>query len=329
MKKIIAVLLSIVLAGTLFAACGKADTDVQNTSTNKLSVVTTIFPIYDWVNQVLGEQAPNAEVTMLLDNGIDLHNYQPTADDIVKISNCDIFIYVGGESDEWAEDALANATNQKMVAINLMTFLGDNAKEEEVIEGMEAEEEEEPEGEEEVEYDEHVWLSLKNAQLFVKEIAAKLATVDSAHQAAYLDNAAAYNEQLSALDKQYQAAVDNAAVKTLVFGDRFPFRYMVDDYGLQYYAAFVGCSAETEASFETISFLAKKVDELGLNYVLTIEGTDHRIAQTVIENTTSKAQQILSLNSLQSVTAQGVQDGEGYLGVMQSNLEVLTQVLNN
>lgn len=279
------------------------------------------------MREILGDKADHAEVTMLLDNGVDLHSYQPTADDIIKISDCDLFLYVGGESDGWVEDALKEATNQNMKVINLLDVLGEQVKEEEVVEGMEAEEEE-SEDEDEPEYDEHVWLSLKNAETLCSAITDALEEIDPANKDAYATNAASYLEKLAALDGEYQTVVDNAARKTVLFGDRFPFRYLVDDYGLSYYAAFAGCSAETEASFETISFLAGKVDELGLPCVLTIEGAQHKIAETIVQNTAEKNQSILTLDSMQSTTSTDVANGTTYLSVMESNLDVLKQALN-
>ncbi len=272
---------------------------------------------------------------MLLDNGVDLHSYQPTAEDIIKISTCDLFIYVGGESDGWVDDALAEAVNKDMKVINLLETLGDNVKEEELVEGMEGEEEEEEgeeEGEEEEEgpeYDEHVWLSLRNASILVNSISDALAQLDAANAATYRSNAANYTEILNALDSQYRQAVSEGDKNTLVFGDRFPFRYLTDDYGLKYYAAFVGCSAETEASFETVIFLAQKVDELGLDSVMTIEGADHRIAETIIQNTGSKDQQILTMDSMQATTSKDVKNGATYLSIMQNNLEVLKKALSS
>lgn len=292
-----------------------------------LKIVTTIFPEYDWVREILGDKADHAEVTMLLGNGVDLHSYQPTADDIIKISDCDLFLYVGGESDGWVEDALKEATNKEMQVINLLDVLGEQVKEEEVVEGMEAEEEE-SEDENEPEYDEHVWLSLKNAETLCNAITDALEEIDPANKDAYATNAASYLEKLAALDGEYQTVVDNAARKTVLFGDRFPFRYLVDDYGLSYYAAFAGCSAETEASFETISFLAQKVDELKLPCVLTIEGVKHKIAETIVQNTAEKNQSILTLDSMQSTTSTDVANGTTYLSVMESNLDVLKQALN-
>lgn len=332
MKKITALLLALfVLVGAL-AGCGKQN---DTNKTDKLSIVTTIFPEYDWAREILGDKADNAEIAMLLDNGVDLHSYQPTADDIVKISDCDLFIYVGGESDGWVEDALRNAANRNMKVINLLEILGDSVKTEEIIEGMQEEHEHEDahahddaeEHEHEEEVDEHVWLSLKNAKMLVRVISKALQELDPDNKDIYAANADAYVKRLSALDADYQAAVDAASNKTILFGDRFPFRYLVDDYGLRYYAAFVGCSAETEAGFETISFLAKRVDEWKLPCVLTIEGVQHKIAETIVRNTTAKNQKVLTMDSMQSTTTLDVKNGTTYLSVMEKNLSVLKEAL--
>lgn len=327
MKKITALLLALFMLVGALAGCGKQNDTNQ---TDKLSIVTTIFPEYDWVREILGEKADNAEITMLLDNGVDLHSYQPTADDIVKISDCDLFIYVGGESDEWVEDALRNTANRNMKVINLLEVLGDSVKTEEIVEGMQEEEHEHEDAEEhehEEEADEHVWLSLKNAKMLVRVISKALQELDPNNKDIYAANADAYVKKLSALDAEYQAAVDAASNKTILFGDRFPFRYLVDDYGLRYYAAFVGCSAETEAGFETISFLAKRVDEWKLPCVLTIEGAQHKIAETVVRNTTAKNQRVLTMDSMQSTTSKDVKNGTTYLSVMEKNLSVLKEAL--
>ena len=332
MKKVTALLLALLMLVGALAGCGKQN---DTNKTDKLSIVTTIFPEYDWVRAVLGDKADNAEVTMLLDNGVDLHSYQPTADDIVKISNCDLFIYVGGESDGWVDNALKNATNKNMKVINLLDVLGDSVKTEEVVEGMQETEHDHDHDhskevstfEDEEEKDEHVWLSLKNAEVLVNAISKSLQELDPDNKDTYAANAAAYIEKLSALDGEYQAAVDAATYKTVLFGDRFPFRYLVDDYGLSYYAAFVGCSAETEASFETVSFLAKKVDELKLPCVLTIEGAQHKIAETIVQNTAEKNQKVLTMDSLQSTSSKDVANGTTYLSVMEKNLSVLKEAL--
>ncbi len=293
-------------------------------SDQKLSIVASIFPVYDWVREILGEQAENVNLTLLLDNGVDLHNYQPTAEDMVEISNCDLFLYVGGESDEWAKEVLKGTGNEEINALNLLEVLGSSAKLEEELERMEAEEEE---GEEVEEYDEHIWLSLKNASLLCEAISENLSQIDPDHADAYAANTQAYCEKLSALDAEYQKATEEAPVKTLLFGDRFPFRYLADDYGLTCYAAFSGCSAETEASFETISFLVGKVDELNLSCVMTLEGTEHKIAQTIVSTSKNHDAQILTLDSMQSITLSDIEEGAKYLSIMEKNLEVLKEAL--
>ena len=323
--------------------CGCSSSAAQSAPGNddRLQIVTTIFPEYDWVREVLGDKADSADVTLLLDNGVDLHSFQPTAEDILKIASCDMFIYVGGESDEWVDDALKEAVNKDMVVINLLEVLGDSVKSEEIVEGMEHDhdhehedededhehEEEGHEHEDEEELDEHVWLSLRNAAILTDAIADGLAKLDPDNADSYRTNADTYKGKLDVLDKEYSDAVDAGSVHTLLFGDRFPFRYLVDDYGLDYYAAFAGCSAETEASFETVVFLAEKTDELGLGAIMTIEGADHSIAETVRDNTSTKDQEILTMDSLQSTTGKDAESGTSYLSVMTSNLEVLKQAL--
>ena len=332
MKKILSILLILILSVGCLSACGSNG----GRRDGKLRIVATIFPEYDWVKSILGDRAADVELTLLFDNGVDLHSYQPTADDILTISDCDLFIYVGGESDRWVEDALKNPVNKNRVVINLMDVLGSDVKEEEIVEGMQ-EEDDHKDGdhedgdhdhdEEGPEYDEHVWLSLRNAAIIVKSLSESLQKLDPDHAETYRKNTEDYLAKLAALDSQYKAAVEGASVKTLLFGDRFPFRYMTDDYGLKYYAAFVGCSAESEASFETIAFLSEKVDELSLRSVITIEGTDHRIAETIIRNTKTKDQQILVLDSLQSAKAEDIKNGVTYLSVMEKNLSVLKEAL--
>ena len=253
----------------------------------------------------------------------------------MKVSSCDLLIYVGGESDQWIEDALESAQNKDMKTINLMEVLGDTIKEEETVEGMQDsehehghEDEHAHEGEDEKEYDEHVWTSMRNASVICDAIAEVLEEMDPENKEIYASNAATYQAELLNLDTEYQNTVDNANQDTLLFADRFPFRYLVDDYGLNYYAAFSGCSAESEASFKTVTFLAGKLDEMGIKTVLTIEKSDDRIAQTVIENTKEKDQKILELNSMQSITSDEIKDGVTYLSVMGDNLNVLKEALN-
>lgn len=326
MKRILSLILACTASLGMLTGCGS--TPLTEKDSGKLKVVTTIFPEYDWVRQILGDKADDADITMLLDNGVDLHSYQPTADDIVKIADCDLFLYVGGESDGWVDDALAGAANQDRKVINLLDVLGAQVKEEETVEGMETEEEDAAADADDPEYDEHVWLSLKNAETLCEAIANALEELDEQNKDTYAANLTAYTDQLTALDAAYQTAVDTGKRKTVLFGDRFPFRYLVDDYGLSYYAAFAGCSAESEASFETVSFLAKKVDALSLPCVLTIEGKQHKIADTIVQNTKAKNQPILTMDSMQATTSEDAANGTTYLGVMENNLGVLKQALN-
>ncbi len=303
----------------------------------KTKIITTIFPLYDWAREVTNSN--DVELTLLLDNGVDLHSYNPTIQDIAKIAKCDVFIYVGGESDAWVNDILKSIRNKKMQAVNLMEVMGDNAKAEEIKEGMEAEEHEheghhheghhheEYDEDEEEELDEHVWLSLRNAQVLTGAICEAICKADAKNASNYRANCAAFVKKLSALDKEYIQATENAPVKTVVFGDRFPFRYFVDDYNLDYYAAFVGCSAESEASFKTVAFLSNKIDELKLNNVFVIETSDKKIAKTIINNSKNKNRKILVLNSMQSAASKDVQKGMTYYSIMQENLAVLKEGL--
>ena len=302
MKKYLSVVIIAIFMISIFSGCGNngQTAEISGIDNDRPTIVTTIFPEYDWVRNVVGESSDTFDIKMLLGNGVDLHSYQPTAEDMATISKCDMFVYVGGESNRWVTDALKEAENSDMIVIDLLDVLGDRIKEEELVEGMQEEaEHEHPEtaadiaadltesGEEDEgpEIDEHVWLSLKNAELCVSAIEEAVSTLDPDGSETYEANAKSYIEKLDALDRQYSDVVSAAETKTILFGDRFPFRYLVDDYGIEYYAAFVGCSAETEASFETIIFLAEKINELDLHCVFTIENSDQKIAKTIMQNT--------------------------------------------
>ncbi len=342
---------------------------------SKKSIVCVTYPEYDWVMNILGDRASKFDVTLLQNNGTDLHSYQPSVKDIAKVSSCDMLVFVGGESDEWVENALKTAKNKNMVVVNMVEVLGDKVQEEKIVEGMEHHHDHDAHGHEEDEHDhdahahedhdhdhdahghdddhdahdhdhdahghdhegeahehhhekdEHVWLSVKFAIELTKVLSEKIQSLDSANAASYKANTAAYVKQLSALDGEIEAVVKAASKKTILFGDRFPFRYFADDYKLTYYGAFAGCSAESEASFETIIFLANKVDEEGMKAVLTIEKSDEKIAKTIIKNTKSKNQEILAMDSLQSITKKDIKKGRNYLSAMQANLEVLKKAL--
>ena len=289
---------------------------------SKKSIVCETYPEYDWVMNILGEQTAAFDVILLQNNGTDLHSYQPSVKDIARISSSDLFIYVGGESDKWVEKVISNSRNKNQIVVNMMEALGDKVREEEIVEGMQAEEDDE-ESEDEAEYDEHIWLSLKNAIVLTNIISEKIQRLDSANNQFYKKNTENYVSQLSALDEEYIKTISTSNKKTILFGDRYPFRYLSDDYGMKYYAAFLGCSAESEASFETIVFLAKKLDDLDLDAVLTIEKSDKKIAKTIVANTKSKNQQILELDSMQSITQNDIINGRTYLSAMKNNLQVL------
>ena len=363
MKKISFCGLAFALFATLssLVACNSSEKKLEQ---SKLSIVTTIYPEYAWVKEILGTRADSVDLTLLIKNGVDLHSYKPTAQDIAKIASANMVVYVGGESDEWIKDALEASPKNDRTEINLMVALGDRVKAEEVVEGMQGETKDERretkeehhhhdehadastssatlehhnehaehhhhhDNEEEIENDEHVWLSLKNAEILVQKIAEELSKIDATHASAYKQNAAAYIAKIKSLDTEYRAAIESAARKTILFGDRFPFRYLVDDYGLKYYAAFVGCSAESEASFETIAFLAGKMDSLSLPAIFTIEKGNQKIARAILEaSKSSKEAQVLTLNSMQSVTEQQIAEGFSYLSIMESNLDVLKQAI--
>ena len=309
-----------VLAAFMLAGCAPK----QQKNQPKLKIVATTFPQYDWIREIIGKDNTNVDLQLLMKNGGDLHSYQPTAGDIANIADANLFVYVGGESDEWVDDALKEKTNKDMKVVNMMQTLGDDIDEEE--EGLEKESEDHDH--EEIEYDEHVWLSLKRAQKIVKAIADELGELDSTNAKKYQENAEAYIAKLAALDKSYESTVNTVKNKTWIFADRMPFHYLAKDYGITTYAAFNGCSTETNASFNTIVSLAKYADELGIKHIMTIEGSDKKLAKAVIENTTDKNQDILTLNSLQSVSQSDIDKGLTYYGAMEENLKVLAQSFN-
>jgi len=372
MKKFWRGLLAVsVLTVGLFTGCGgnQAKNTDANKPADKIRVVTTVFPLYDWTRVLIGENSERFEVTFLLGNGVDMHSYQPTSADFLKISDADLCVFVGGESDEWLEDALENAKNDKMIKLNLMKVLGDKVKFEEHIEGMETDEHDHedddkhkhhneisrshgehnehdvhaahedhngssphPQGAEphkhDLEKDEHIWLSLKNAPLLCAAISDALGKVDANHKEAYQKNLTVYQKELATLDDKYRQTIEAAPLKTLIFADRFPFRYLTDDYGLKYYAAFPGCSAETEASFKTIAFLTDKARKLKPKAILTVEGRSHQIAESVAQNAAEPGMKILTLDSMQATTAKDAQSGVTYLGVMSENLNILKEALS-
>lgn len=358
MKKYIGIGLSILVAIMMVLGCAKKEStgsseaesgssvtesssvaESKSEETKKLSIVTTIFPAYDWVKQVVGDNK-NIEISFLIDKGVDLHSYQASAADIAKITDSDLFVYVGGDSDDWAEDIIKE--NPNLNYINMVDSIGEAALAEELVEGMQDEEEHDHEGEEhaneegehaheegehedgEEEIDEHVWLSIKNAETIVSAIEAKLAEIDPDNKAEYEKNANDYLAKLDELDKEYKDTLSSIQNKTIIVGDRFPFRYLVNEYGIKYYAAFKGCDAGSEASFETVKFLANKMDELNMSDIFIIDGSKGDLAKTIVDNTKDKNAKVLVLDSMQSTKSS---DNASYLDIMKKNLEVLKEVL--
>lgn len=317
--------LSFAAAAVIAAVSLTACTDGKKKSDDcRLSIVCTSFSEYDWTRNIIGS-TDSADVTYLLKSGVDMHNYQPSTEDMLAVSDCDMLIYVGGSSEVWVDSALENKRNDDMKVLRLFDVLGQDIKEEELKDGMEEDEDEEDGGKE---YDEHIWLSLKNAELLCGSICEALCKKDPSNADSYRSNLESYTQKLNALDSEYAEMAENASVKTVLFGDRFPFRYLVDDYGIDYYAAFPGCSAETAASFETVAVLAQKVDKLGLDSVFIIENSDDSIARSIISSSENHNASIEVLDSIQSVTAAEAESGTTYLSIMEKNLETLKKVLD-
>ena len=314
MKRVLSLVLALVMLFSLAACSGAA-------RRARVQIVTTSFPLYDWTRNIVGD-VDGVEITWLMDSGVDPHSFQPTTKDLVFVSDCDVFVFVGGESEAWADDAVSSMKNENAIVVKLLDGLQDAALTEEAIPGAEPEHEEEAEGA----LDEHIWMSLRAAERCVDLICGALCEADSANDDLYRRNADDYKAQLSALDDAYSAAVASSELDTILVADRFPFRYLAEDYHLRYYAAFAGCSAETEASFQTVLGLSQKADELGLPVILVTENSTGDIAEAVSEGSQNEPA-IRTLDSLQSVTAEIAADGVTYLSIMESNLEVLKEAL--
>lgn len=308
LKKVISLVTCTALAACL-VSCGK---DSGDTDSDKISVVTTIFPQYDFVRQIAGE---NVQITMLLKPGSESHTYEPTPQDIVKINECDLFIYNGGEGDVWVDSILESADN----SVNTLAMMDCvETVEEEIVEGMEAEEEEEES--EEPEFDEHVWTSPENAVKIVECISDRLCDVDAENAGKYQENTKKYVEELNNLDSRFKEIVSESNTKTMVFGDRFPFRYFADAYKINYYAAFPGCSSESEPSASTIAFLIDKVNDEKIPAVFTIEFSNKKIAETISESTGAE---ILEFHSCHNITSEDMKNGETYISIMNRNADNL------
>lgn len=310
-------LLFVVMTG-----CGKVNTDEKKG--DKLKVVATVFAEYDFLQHIAGDKI---DLSMLLLPGADLHAFDPSPKDIASVQEADLFVTIGGESDAWSESIMDSVDNDDLQTIKLMDCV-DKVVEEEIVEGMEAEDEygEEDEHEShEKEFDEHVWTSPKNAIQIVEGLRDKLCEMDEKNADVYKQNAADYITKLEDLDKQFTEVTSNAARKEIVVADRFPFRYFADAYGLTYYAAYPGCSTQTGASAETISFLIDKVREDKIPIVFHMELSSESMADTICKETGAKKAQ---LNAVHNVSKEDFEKGIGYVELMQQNVEVLKKALN-
>jgi len=292
---------------------------IKNVTKNseKISIITTNFPAYDFARAVAGD---TADIKMLIKPGVETHDFEPTPQDIIDIKNSKLFIYTGGESDEWIEDVVKDISVDKTKLFQMMNVV--ETKEEEVVEGMEHEHEHEDE--EETEYDEHVWTSLRNASKIINNIKNELIKISPENKNIYEENTKNYTDKLTELDANFQKIVDNGKRKTLVFGDRFPLRYFVDDYGLNYFAAFPGCSEQTEASSNTVAFLIGKIKTENIPVVFKIEMSSGSIAKTIADETGAK---VLTFNSAHNISIDDFRSGLTYVKIMEENLKAFEEAL--
>lgn len=322
-KAVAAICIGVILI--LMTACGGENpgdgsgSSVESKGKRTVSVVVTIQPAADWTENIIGD-ADGVKVNCLLSGGTDIHSYQPSVKDATAIKDCDLFIFTGGESEEWAEDLLKENPKDGRIVVNLTEILGNKAMTEETVEGMKEKEGEEEE-EEEPEIDEHVWLSVRNAKLFCDEISKALGELDPDRADKYRENCRAYTKELKKIDDDYDKAVDNAERKTVLLAGRFPFRYLFEDYGLDYYAAFPGCSSETDASFKTIEFLAGKLKELGLPAVAIVDESERKTGEAIIKASGEKNVKILYLDSMQGDMK------KSYIEITRDNLNSLEKAL--
>lgn len=282
------------------------------------NIIATNFVAYDFARAITGN---SANVRMLLKPATESHSYEPTPQDIIDITNADFFIYIGGESDEWVADIIRDNGLDENKTIRLMDFV--ELKEEEEKEGMESEEEEEEE-EGEAEYDEHIWTSPRNAVSIIEAMRDRFIARDATKNNEYAENARKYTERIMQIDQEIRKLVSKSTRKELIFADRFPFRYFVDEYGLDYYAAFPGCAEQTEASSSTIAFLVDKVKADRVPVVLKIELTSDKLAKTISAETGAK---ILTLNAAHNISQEEFDAGRTYADILEDNIVVLEEAL--
>lgn len=322
-KKIMTIFAAALALAVALSGCALPGGDAEKKSSGeKISIVCTNFPEYDFARQIAGDKA---DVTMLLKPGAESHTYEPSPDDIKKIKDCDMFVYVGGDSDEWVEDVLESVDKSEVTVFKLMDQV--KTVEEVTVEGMEPEDEEEPAegGEDEPEMDEHVWTSPKNAATIVKNMAKTMEKLDEKNKSTYEKNADAYVEKINKLDEEFREVVKNGKRKEIIVADRFPFRYFCEEYGLKYYAAFPGCSTDTQPSAKTVAFLTDKVKEDRIPVVFHIELSNEEMSKSIAEATGAKSR---LLNAVHNVSDEDFRNGATYVSLMEHNVEALKEALN-
>jgi zinc transport system substrate-binding protein len=307
--------ISCIVISLLILLCGFSSCKELTAADKGFNIVTTGFAPYDFARQIA---AGKANLTMLLSPGAESHSYDPSPQDIIKIQKSKVFIYVGGESDAWVDKILASIDTSKVKNITLMDCV--ELVEEETVDGMQAESEEE----EGTAYDEHVWTSPRNAELIVQKISEALCELDAENAEEYKKNTAEYIEKLKGLDSKLKAVVAEGLRKTIIFGDRFPFRYFAEAYGLTYYAAFPGCSTETEPSAATVKFLIDKVKAEKIPVVFHIEMGNEKMTRVISEATGAK---VLQLHACHNISRDDFKNGVSYLDIMEKNAEALREAL--
>lgn len=309
MKKTICTLIMLSILIAFSCSCTSSNPDIVNN--DKPTIVCTSFASYDWICNILGEKKSEWNLVRLNESGTDMHSFQPSAKDITYIADSDLLVFTGGISEEWIDETTNSASDYDGIVYSLIGEEHDHSHDEGICE-----------------IDEHIWLSPKNAIVFCEELAKQISIIDPSGEEQYMNNADIYIEKLKNIDNEYEQALKECKNKTVIFADRFPFHYLTEDYGISYYAAFPGCSAETEASFETVIYLSEKANELNIPALLITEHSSDSIAQTIINTSGRDNMEIFELNSMQSVNEQDIKNNITYISVMENNLNVLKKVLN-
>lgn len=321
LKYIKLMVLTLVCSALILSGCSDKNPAEGKKDNGKINVVATIFPEYDFLRQIGGDKI---NLSMLLTPGAETHSFEPTPQDIIKIQESDLFVYVGGDSDEWVKGILESIDSDKLKTVTLMDCV--TLKEEELKEGMtEEEEEEHGSEEEEPEYDEHVWTSPVNAMAIVQKLCDNLCEEDPDNADYYKKNTSDYIAKLKDLDNEFKDVVADSKRKEIIVADRFPFRYFVDEYGLDYYAAFPGCSVDSDASPATVAFLTDKIKDDNIPIVFHIELSAGNICNSIARDTGAKSEQ---LNAVHNITKDDFESGKTYLDFMEENVKVLKEALN-